>query len=46
MEIMETSAGSSALVLANPISKGVSKVKQAPLGGLEQDVGGLTEGEG
>ncbi len=35
MEVMEGSAGGSALVLANPITKGVAKVKGTPIGGPE-----------
>ncbi len=39
MEIVEGGAGGNALVLVNPIIKGVAKVNGAPVGGPEQDVG-------
>ncbi len=45
MEIVEGGTGSDTLVLANPITKGVAKVKGATVGGPERDVDGLAESE-
>ncbi len=39
MEVMESGTQRGALILADPMAEGVSEVKQAPVGGLEQDIG-------
>ncbi len=46
MEVMEGCPQCGALVLADPMAKGVAEVNRESIGGPEQDVVRSTEGEG
>ncbi len=46
MEAMEGCFQRSALVLADPMAEGVAKDNGEPVGGMGQDVGRSTKGEG